>query len=258
MRRRQHRETSGVTGHNDGMSSDDELPTVDSSNLSKLKQDVENQARLAMEDVVEEFSELSLVMERMSSWRQQDEDSYKSAYVSLCLPKIFSPLIRLQMLFWSPLEDSAPMSKHDWFSCLATFAMIDSDQFNDFESDPDRNLVSLCCEKVILPRLNKIVKTSYDPMSTTQTTNLVTLLTKLVSDCPTISMRSKQLRELLSAVVESIKDSLDNDVYIPMYTKHQMEYPGHQHAHFFNRQFWTTLKLYKNVQEWTVRPWKLY
>ena len=118
--------------------------------------------------------------------------------------------------------------------------------------DPDRNLVSSCCEKVILPRLVTIVKSSYDPLSTSHTTNLTTFLSKLISDCPTISMKSKQLRELLSAVVENIKDCLDNDVYIPMYTKHQMEAPGNQHAAFFNRQFWTTFKLYKNVLSWAV------
>merc|ERR1712029_278065 len=28
------------------------------------------------------------------------------------------------------------------------------------------------------------------------------------------------------------------------------EYPGHGHAHFFNRQFWTVFKLYKNVLSW--------
>ena len=54
------------------------------------------------------------------------------------------------------------------------------------------------------------------------------------------------------SVADSIKESLDNDVYIPMYTKHQMEAPGNQHAAFFNRQFWTTFKLYKNVLSWAV------
>jgi len=250
MRRRQYRENKGISGHNDGMSSDDELPTKDATDLKRLKEDVQNQAGIAMEDVVEEFSVIGQVMDRLQSWRHDDDESYKSAYVSLCLPKIFSPLIRLEMLFWSPLEDSSPVSNCEWFSTLATYAVLEGDKFNMWQSDPDRNLVSSCSEKVILPRLLTIVKSSYDPMSTTHTNNLVTFLTKLVSDCPTISMRSKQLRELLSGVVNSIKDSIDNDVYIPMYTKHQMEYPGHQHAHFFNRQFWSVFKLYKNVLSW--------
>ena len=80
--------------HNDGLSSDEEMPSVDSANLDKVKQDVKKQSRIVLEDVVEEFSVISRVMERLQAWRTTDPDSYQSAYVSLCLPKIFSPLVR--------------------------------------------------------------------------------------------------------------------------------------------------------------------
>ena len=80
--------------HNDGLSSDDEMPSTDTANLAKVKQDVENQARMVLKDVVDEFSMISRVMERLQSWRSTDPESYQSAYVSLCLPKIFSPLVR--------------------------------------------------------------------------------------------------------------------------------------------------------------------
>ena len=252
MRRRQGREGRGETGHYDGMSSDDELPSVDEASLARVRTDVETQARLAMEDVVEEFSVLSNVMGRLQTWRKEDQESYNSAYVSLCLPRIFSPLIRLEMLFWDPLGKASSLPSYDWFSTLATFALSQEDKFQQWETDPDRNLISSCCEKVILPRLVTIVKSSHDPMSTSQTSNLVNFVSKVVSDNPTISMRSKHLRELFSAVVESIKECVDHDVYIPMYTKHQMEASNNQHSQFFNRQFWTVFKLYKNILSWAV------
>ena len=252
MRRRQAREGRAEVGHHDGLSSDDELPSVDEASLGKVRGEVETQARLAMEDVVEEFSVLSKVMERLQAWREEDEESYNSAYVSLCLPKIFGPLIRLEMLFWDPLSQPSPLPGYDWFSTLATFALADLDKFQQWETDPDRNLISSCCEKVILPRLGTIVKCSYDPMSSSQTSNLVSLVTKVVADNPTISMRSKHLRELFSAVLESLKEAVDQEVYIPLYTKHQMESPNNQHSQFFNRQFWTVFKLYKNILSWAV------
>merc|ERR1719219_344236 len=250
MRRRQAREGRAEAGHHDGLSSDDELPSVDEASLARARGEVETQARLAMEDVVEEFSELSNVMERLQAWRQGDQESYNSAYVSLCLPKIFAPLIRLEMLFWDPLSKPAPLPSYDWFSTLATFALADSDKFQQWETDPDRNLISSCCEKVILPRLGTIVKCSYDPMSSSQTSNLVSFVSKVVADNPTISMRSKHLRELFSAVLESLKEAVDQEVYIPLYTKYQMESPNNQHSQFFNRQFWTVFKLYKNILSW--------
>ena len=253
MRRRQAREGRAEAGHHDGLSSDDELPSVDEASLARVRGEVETQARLAMEDVVEEFSELSNVMERLQAWRQGDQESYNSAYVSLCLPKIFAPLIRLEMLFWDPLSKPAPLPGYDWFSTLATFALAESDKFQQWETDPDRNLISSCCEKVILPRLGAIVKCSYDPMSSTQTSNLVSFVSKVVADNPTISMRSKHLRELFSAVLESLKEAVDQEVYIPLYTKYQMESPNNQHSQFFNRQFWAVFKLYQNILSWAVR-----
>ena len=69
-----------------------------------MKKDVENQARIVLEDVIEEFSSLSNVMEKANDWRKDDTDSYNSAYVSMILPKLFSPLIRMQMLFWNPFR----------------------------------------------------------------------------------------------------------------------------------------------------------
>ena len=91
--RRQARQGRGGMRHNDGLSSDEEMPSVDTANLAKVKQDVENQSRMVLEDVVEEFSVISRVMERLQAWKTTDPDSYQSAYVSLCLPKIFSPLV---------------------------------------------------------------------------------------------------------------------------------------------------------------------
>ena len=97
--------------------------------------------------------------------------------------------------------------------------------FPQFSTDQDRNLLSSCCEKVVMPKLVNIVRLSYDPVSTSQANKLVGCLFRLVSDFPTLTLRSKHLRELLSVVLDMVKECLDNDVYIPMYNKHQMETP---------------------------------
>jgi len=252
IRRRQARQGRGEMRHNDGLSSDDEMPSTDQANLAKVKQDVENQARMVLEDVVDEFSVMSKVMERLQSWRSTDPESYQSAYVSLCLPKIFSPLIRMQMLFWSPFTSSTGVSDHEWYSTLATYAVSSGDVFSEFSSDPDRFLVSAICEKVVLPKLVGIVRASYDPLSTTQTNKLVGCVNRLVTDFPTLTPRSKHVRELLAVVVDLVKECLDNDVYIPMYTKHQMESPHSPHSLFFHRQFWTSFRLFKNILAWAA------
>ena len=62
-RRLQHRAASQKSikiQHFDGMSSDDEISSLDQSNLGKSRAEIENQARQIMADVVEDFSTLEV------------------------------------------------------------------------------------------------------------------------------------------------------------------------------------------------------
>jgi len=249
-RRRQARQNAHVLRHNDGLSSDDEMPGQDQAALANVKKDVENQARLVLEDVIEEFSIISNVQERVVDWRLSDEESYKSAYVSLILPKLFSPLIRMQMLFWNPFTSDTSVTDYEWYTTLSTYALNSDETIQGLVQDQDRNLLSLCVEKVVLQKIAEIIRTGYDPVSTGQTGRIVGVLTRLIMDYPTLTMKSKQLRLCFTNVIELTKDSLDQDVYIPMYTKALMEYPHSQHQIFFQRQFYTALKLFKNILAW--------
>lgn len=103
----------------------------------------------------------------------------------------------------------------EWFTTLATFSMPDNDK-DDLVQDPDHRILSLVIEKVILVKITNIVRATYDPMSTSQTLKLTAMLNKLIDLYPTLTGESKQLRELLMAVKDRLKMSLDQDVYIPL------------------------------------------
>lgn len=55
-------------------------------------------------DVNEDFWVVKKVLSRFDEWRGAFSESYHSAYISLCLPKLLNPLIRLQLLGWNPLQ----------------------------------------------------------------------------------------------------------------------------------------------------------
>ena len=67
-------------------------------------ENVVSKAKLVFSDVVDEFHKLSLVKERYEQWKWGFNESYKQAYISLCLPKLFDPFVRLEMIDWNPLE----------------------------------------------------------------------------------------------------------------------------------------------------------
>lgn len=60
------------------------------------------------EDVHNEFCSLEIIKERFEKWKSTDSASYSQAFVGLCLPKLFAPFVRLQMLDWNPLEVRVP------------------------------------------------------------------------------------------------------------------------------------------------------
>lgn len=63
-----------------------------------------SEEKAIFEDVVEDFSSIDSIKSRFEEWKNKHEDCYMNAYISLCLPKLFAPFIRLQLLDWNPFE----------------------------------------------------------------------------------------------------------------------------------------------------------
>ncbi len=55
-------------------------------------------------DVAEDFYNINVIKERFQTWKSLNLSTYKNAYVLLSLPKLFSPLIRIELIDWNPLE----------------------------------------------------------------------------------------------------------------------------------------------------------
>ena len=56
------------------------------------------------EDVVDDFSDTDSVREKFYDWKNKYGDTYKEAYIGLCLPKLVNPFVRLQLINWNPLQ----------------------------------------------------------------------------------------------------------------------------------------------------------
>lgn len=56
------------------------------------------------DDVVDDFSQLDLIRGRFETWKKDYSDSYNEAFIALCLPKLFTPFVKLELVCWNPLE----------------------------------------------------------------------------------------------------------------------------------------------------------
>ena len=54
-------------------------------------------------DASEEYGSLAAVKDRLEKWKQQHAGAYADAYMSLSVPAVMAPFVRLELLHWDPL-----------------------------------------------------------------------------------------------------------------------------------------------------------
>ncbi len=72
--------------------------------ISVLVETVTSSCRTMFEDALDDFYEVDLIKSRFEAWRNEQTESYDEAYIGLCLPKLFTPLVRLGLVTWNPLK----------------------------------------------------------------------------------------------------------------------------------------------------------
>uniref|UniRef100_A0A8C0R7Y6 PAX3 and PAX7 binding protein 1 n=1 Tax=Canis lupus dingo TaxID=286419 RepID=A0A8C0R7Y6_CANLU len=211
-RRRQAREQTGkMADHLEGLSSDDEETSTDITNFNLEKDRISKESSKVFEDVLESFYSIDCIKSQFEAWRSKYYLSYKDAYIGLCLPKLFNPLIRLQLLTWTPLEAKCrDFENMLWFESLLFYGCEEREQEKD---DVDVALLPTIVEKVILPKLTVIAENMWDPFSTTQTSRMVGITLKLINGYPSVvNAENKNTQVYLKALLLRMRRTLDDDL----------------------------------------------
>nr|XP_051698678.1 intron Large complex component GCFC2 isoform X2 [Oryctolagus cuniculus] len=250
-KRRQTRALSGKCDHQEGTSSDDELTSAEMTDFQNSQGDILKDHKRVFEDVHEDFGNIQSILLKFQQWREKFPDSYYEAFISLYIPKLLNPLIRAQLIDWNPLKlDSIGLKQMPWFTSIQKF--VDSHVENSSKDDSsDKKILSAIINKTVIPRLKDFVQFIWDPLSTSQTTSLIThcrVIFEELSTCENEVNTSKQ--DLLESIVLRIKKAIEDDVFIPLYPKSAIENKTSPHSKFQERQFWSGLKLFRNILLW--------
>ncbi|XP_055544228.1 PAX3- and PAX7-binding protein 1 [Wyeomyia smithii] len=247
-RRRDREKNETADSHLDGMSSDDEVADIEVQQYQTNMKDIALEAFHVLDDASEEYSDIGCILAKFQNWRETEMDAYKDAYVSLCLPKIVGPLIRLRHVLWNPVSghDDFDFEREEWYRSCALYGRQPGETETSLAEDPDVRLVPTLIEKIVLPKLTALIEQVWDPLSTTQTLKLVRLINRLSRDYPSLRRTCKQLRMLFQAILDKLKLAVDNDVFIPVFPKQMQE----AKSSFFQRQFCSGLKLLRNITCW--------
>ncbi|KAL7071860.1 hypothetical protein ACQ4LE_008846 [Meloidogyne hapla] len=238
---------SGSSIHFEGLSSDDEETQSQHVFYSETQSSVEQGAKDLFFDTEDDFCQVQFIISRILKWLAIDEDSFEKAYVSLCLPKLLGPFIRLQMLNWRPLKnDSPPLHSFPWYKHLL-LAGLDNSGLENIEHSVLVQLIPNVVEKVIFPKIARIIREQWDPLSLSESTNLGNLLRSLVDDYPIATSKSKRMNEILDGLHSKIRDVLENDTFVPLYSKDAIEAVETGCAEFMDRQFWKSIKIIRSI-----------
>ncbi|CAJ0928705.1 unnamed protein product, partial [Mesorhabditis belari] len=244
-RRRREREGNleGIS-HEEGLSTDDEETTSRLVADQEIHAEVIEGIKAIFVDASEDYSRIPRIMNRLIKWLVVDEKSFENAYVHLCIPKILSPFVCLELSKNDILKNATlRLEDMEWYKDLLS---VDSPELRQ-DHPIIVGLIPLVIEKVVVPFITDVVNEEWDPLSLKQTRNLATLLDTIVKEYPTITEKSKSVARLFAAIQEKAKEAVSEDLFIPMYSKQSIENINTGCRAFLDRQFWTSVKLIRSL-----------
>eukprot|EP01135_Chromosphaera_perkinsii_P011094 Nk52_evm3s2340 gene=Nk52_evmTU3s2340 len=190
---------------------------------------IKSHIRTLWEDTVEDFRSLEVIKSRFELWKLTYLTSYKDSYISMTLPKLFSPFARWACLLWNPLEKNCEnVMDMDWFSILAGFGFVLNEDTGEYEPidqseasnnseevdfTSDLNLVPNVVEAVVVPRLQFVVGHLWNPFDIEESQNVVKVCESL-HELPTVSSSRESTKQIYAAIRNRLELILKKFCYI--------------------------------------------
>lgn len=136
-----------------------------------------------------------------------------------------------------------------WYKSLVLFG-CGEDPYDIDADDPDVKLIPGLLEKCIIPKLSGLFEHVWDPLSTKQTTLAIELIRGMAEVYPNFHAQNKTTQSLFAAITTRLRRSVSDDVFVPLYPKSLLDSKTSGALIFFQRQFWSCVKLMGNILMW--------
>ena len=180
--------------------------------------DARDAARSMLNDASEEFSTLSAVKRHAEEWKRTHRGSYKSTYMSVSVPNLFAPFVRLELIGWSPLfplaGETAPgaLDAMSWYGQLFDYGVIDG---KIDEGDEDANLLPNIVQHVVLPIASEAVEEWWEPRDPAQSRALASTLKDIFVHVEPSA--NEEAREIVIALQRRLKRCAE-ECAVPTYS----------------------------------------
>ncbi|KAA3479237.1 PAX3 and PAX7-binding protein 1 [Gossypium australe] len=194
-------------------------------------------------DASEEYSQLSSVKQKFEKLKKDYSSSYRDAYMSLSIPSIFSPYVRLELLRWDPLHGDEDFSDMKWHNLLFNYGFCEDG--SSALDDSDANLVPALVEKIALPVLHHEISHCWDMLSTQETKNAVSATSLIIDYVPP---SCEALAELLVTIRSRLRDAI-TDIVVPTWSPLVMKAVPNA-ARVAAYRFGMSVRLMRNICLW--------
>jgi hypothetical protein len=195
------------------------ISSFETSNETLSIEEIVQDANEIFSDTLEDYSSISKIKSKFFEWKDQYEKSFNDTYCNLSLQKVYAPFIRLELISWDPLSKNSHFYEFPWFREL---------------NEEDEILPNLI-KKIIIPRCNHSFQFCYDPFSSEETLNAISL----VND---ISMFVDVPEDFSVYLVERISTFIDDLVLPDVKFDSTLE--------FFQIQTKKCFNLIQNILKW--------
>ncbi|KAL8052809.1 hypothetical protein ABFX02_05G029000 [Erythranthe guttata] len=195
-------------------------------------------------DAAEEYSEFSNVVERFETWKKEYGSSYRDAYMSMSIPELFSPYVRLELVKWDPLHGDADFMDMKWHSLLFNYGENGISGENA-EDDADTNLVPQLVEKIAIPILHHQLAYCWDILSTRETKFAVSAMNLVMTY---VDHSSSALGNLIPVLRDRLTKAVA-DLMVPTWSPLEMKAVPNA-ARVGAYRFGTCVRLMRNICLW--------
>lgn len=149
-------------------------------------------------DASEEYGSLAAVKGRLEKWKQQHPGAYADAYMSLSVPAVMAPFVRLELLQWDPLFGSSTgFDSQEWYKQLFEYGLNGGNSTAGNGSDPDEELVPRLVGQLVLPLAAHSLQHAWNPHSRRSTAAAKAMLEDLLIYVPP---EEPKLQDLLASI----------------------------------------------------------
>jgi GC-rich sequence DNA-binding factor len=169
-------------------------------------------SKVVMEDVDGDVKSLPKFKETMELWKRDFHKQYDQAFVSLSIPKLLAPQVRLKLVAWDPLGswgEPGTLDGFEWYQCFRSYAadIRPSRHLGQEEDvDPDQELIKQVMEQQALPLLQSRLMDAYDPVMEGQTAAAAAAVSQILELEPS----AEAAEALLLAPLPSIRAAVDS------------------------------------------------